>query len=87
MLNSFKQFRPFYGWYVVAATFIIGFYVVGIVFYGFTTIFKPIVEEFGWSYTQVSLAASLRGVESGLLAPVVGILIDRWGPRRIVFAG
>jgi OFA family oxalate/formate antiporter-like MFS transporter len=87
MLNSFKHFRPFYGWYVVAATFIIGFYVVGIVFYGFTTIFKPIVEEFGWSYTQVSLAASLRGVESGLLAPVVGILIDRWGPRRIVFAG
>jgi len=87
MLSSFKQFRPFYGWYIVAATFIIGFYVVGIVFYGFTTIFKPIVEEFGWSYTQVSLAASLRGVETGLLAPVVGMLIDRWGPRRIVFIG
>lgn len=87
MLDSFKQFRPFYGWYIVAATFIIGFYVVGIVFYGFTTIFKPIVEEFGWSYTQVSLAASIRGVETGLLAPLVGILIDRWGPRRIVFVG
>jgi len=87
MLSSVKQFRPFYGWYIVAATFVIGFYVVGVVFYGFTTIFKPIVEEFGWSYTQVSLAASLRGVETGLLAPVVGILIDRWGPRRIVFIG
>jgi len=87
MPGFFKQFRPFYGWYIVAATFIIGFYVVGVVFYGFTTIFKPIVEEFGWSYTQVSLAASLRGVESGLMAPVVGMLIDRWGPRRIVFAG
>jgi MFS family permease len=87
MLSSFKQFRPFYGWYIVAATFIIGFYVVGIVFYGFTTIFKPLVEEFGWSYTQVSLAASLRGMESGLLAPVVGMLIDRWGPRRVVFTG
>jgi OFA family oxalate/formate antiporter-like MFS transporter len=87
MLSSFKQVRPFYGWYIVAATFIIGFYVVGVVFYGFTTIFKPIVEEFGWSYAQVSLAASLRGVETGLLAPVVGMLIDRWGPRRIVFIG
>ena len=65
MPGSLKLFRPFYGWYIVAATFIIGFYVVGIVFYGFTTIFKPIVEEFGWSYAQVSLAASLRGVESG----------------------
>jgi len=87
MLSSVKQFRPFYGWYIVAATFIIGFYVVGVVFYGFTTIFKPIVEEFGWSYTQVSLAASIRGVESGLMAPLVGILIDRWGPRRVVFIG
>jgi len=87
MLDSVKQIRPFYGWYIVAATFIIGFYVVGVVFYGFTTIFKPIVEEFGWSYAQVSLAASIRGVESGLMAPLVGILIDRWGPRRIVFVG
>ena len=87
MPRSLRQFRPFYGWYIVAASFLISFYVVGVVFYGFTTIFKPIVEEFGWSYAQVSLAASLRGVESGLLAPVVGILIDRWGPRRLVFFG
>jgi MFS family permease len=87
MPRSLRLFHPFYGWYIVAASFIISFFVVGIVFYGFTTIFKPIVEEFGWSYAQVSLAASLRGVESGLLAPLVGILIDRWGPRRLVFFG
>ena len=35
----------------------------------------------------MSLAASMRGVESGLMAPVVAMLIDRWGPRRIVFIG
>ena len=87
MPRSLRLSRPFYGWYIVAASFIISFYVVGVVFYGFTTIFKPIVEEFGWSYAQVSLAASLRGVESGLLAPLVGIMIDRWGPRRLVFFG
>jgi len=87
MPRFFRSFHPFYGWYIVAASFLISFFVVGVVFYGFTTIFRPIVEEFGWSYAQVSLAASLRGVESGLLAPVVGIMIDRWGPRRIVFIG
>ncbi len=87
MPRSSRLFHPFYGWHIVAASFLISFYVVGVVFYGFTTIFRPIVEEFGWSYAQVSLAASLRGVESGLLAPVVGIVIDRWGPRRIVFIG
>ena len=87
MPDFLKRSRPFYGWYIVATGFVLGFFVNGLVFYGFTTIFKPIVAEFGWSYATVSLAASLRGVESGLLAPVVGMLIDRWGPRRIVFIG
>ncbi|MDD5082011.1 MAG: MFS transporter, partial [Dehalococcoidales bacterium] len=32
-------------------------------------------------------AASLRGMESGITEPVVGVLVDRWGPRRIIFVG
>ena len=51
-------------------------------FYGFTAVFEPIAGELGWSYTQISLAASLRGLETGLLAPLLGLLADRWGPRR-----
>ncbi|MFC1846091.1 MFS transporter [Chloroflexota bacterium] len=54
---------------------------------GFTAFFEPIVQEFGWSFAQVSLAASLRGAELGLFAPVIGLLVDRWGPRRLIFAG
>ncbi|MFC2039549.1 MFS transporter, partial [Chloroflexota bacterium] len=34
-----------------------------------------------------SLATSLRGVQVGLLAPLMGILVDRWGPKRLVFGG
>ena len=44
-------------------------------------------NEFGWSYTQISLAASLRGLEMGLLAPFVGILADRFGPRKLILSG
>jgi len=77
----------FYGWWVVGAAVFIGLYVAGVVFYGFTAIFEPIANELGWSYTQISLAASLRGLESGLLAPIIGILVDRWGPRRLIFTG
>jgi len=54
---------------------------------GFTAAFEPIANEFGWSYTQVSFGASLRGLEIGLLVPVAGMLMDRWGPRRLVFGG
>jgi MFS family permease len=44
-------------------------------------------EEFGWSYTQISFAASLRGLEMGIFAPLVGFLVDRFGSRTLIFWG
>lgn len=79
--------RIFYGWWIVAASVPIALYTAGSVFYGFTAIFQPIADELGWSYTQISLASSLRGLEMGLLAPLIGILIDRYGPRRLMIVG
>jgi len=85
----FNRSRPkiFYGWWIVAASVVIALYVGGAIFYAFTAIFEPIADELGWSYTQISFAASLRGMEMGLLAPLIGLLVDRWGPRRLVLAG
>lgn len=77
----------FYGWWIVVACFLIAMYVGGIIFYGFTAMFEPIAQEFGWSYAQISFAASLRGLETGIMAPLVGMLVDRWGPRRLIFFG
>jgi MFS family permease len=77
----------FYGWWIVLACSLIGLYVAGIVFFGFTAFFEPIREEFGWSYTQISLAASLRGLEAGIFAPLVGFLVDRFGPRKLMLWG
>ena len=77
----------FYGWWIVSASFFVALYIAGAVFYGFTAIFEPIANELGWSHTQISLASSLRGLEVGLLAPIIGILVDRWGPRRLIFSG
>jgi MFS family permease len=77
----------FYGWWIVLACFSIAAYVGGACFFGFTAFFEPIVEEFGWSYTQVSIAFSLRGLEMGILAPLTGFLVDRFGARKLVFGG
>ena len=79
--------RIFYGWWIVLACFIIGLYVAGITFYGFTAFFDPLIKEFGWSYTQISFAASLRGMEMGVFAPLIGFLVDRLGSRKIIFSG
>jgi len=87
MSSSHKSPKVFYGWWVVGACFVVALYMGGIIFYGFTALFEPFVEEFGWSYAQISFAASLRGMEAGLLTPFIGILVDRWGPRKVIFAG
>jgi len=79
--------KIFYGWWIVLACSFIGFYVGGAIFYGFTAFFEPIREEFGWSYTQISFAASLRGLEMGIFAPLVGLLVDRFGSRKLIFWG
>jgi OFA family oxalate/formate antiporter-like MFS transporter len=84
---SRKPPRIFYGWWVVIACFFISLYTGGVVFYGFTAFFEPLADKFHWSYTQISFAASLRGMEVGLLAPIVGILVDRWGSRRLLLGG
>lgn len=84
---DWKPRRIFYGWWIVIACFFISLYTGGVVFYGFTAFFEPLANEFGWSYAQISFAASLRGLEAGLLAPLVGMLVDRWGPRRLLFGG
>ena len=72
---------------MLVGCFLFALYVGGVIVYGFTAVFEPIADEFGWSYTRISLAASLRGLEIGLLAPLLGILVDRLGPRKLVFAG
>ncbi len=84
---NWKLSKVFYGWWVVSACFLIWLYLGGVVVLGFTAFFEPIANEFGWSYAQISLAASLRGVEVGLLSPILGLIIDRWGPRRLMFGG
>lgn len=79
--------RIFYGWWIVGACFFIAFYVSSVIFFGFTVFFEPLVQEFGWSYTQVSFASSLRGLEMGILSPLVGFLVDRFGSRKLLLAG
>lgn len=79
--------KIFYGWWIVLACFFIGLYVGGTIFYGFTAFFEPIRREFGWTYTQISLAASLRGLEMGIFAPFVGFLADRFESRKLILWG
>lgn len=85
------MFRPggklFYGWLMVLACAGIQWLsaVTWMHSYGAYTVLLQ--EEFGWSMTILSLAFALTRLESGLLGPIQGWLVDRYGPRKILSVG
>ena len=79
--------KIFYGWYIVAGSIAMNFILTVFFGLGFNVFFLPILHEFGWSRAITSGAFSLRAVESGLMAPVIGFLVDKWGPRVIILWG
>ena len=53
--------------------------------YGFTVFFLPVTQDLGLTRASTSLAFSLARAEGSLAAPIVGYLIDRYGPKPMMF--
>jgi OFA family oxalate/formate antiporter-like MFS transporter len=79
--------KVFYGWYIVTAALLLSTYNSAIFVYGFTAFMTPIATTFSWSYAQVSIAMSLRGLETGTLDPLIGVAADRWSARKLMVIG
>ena len=75
--------RVHYGWLVAVVLFLCFMLSVGIVQYSFGVFVTELETEFGWSRTQVNSTLSLFAV-TGLLAPPVGWLLDRFGSRPVM---
>jgi sugar phosphate permease len=75
--------RPFYGWWIVAAATMATFLQGAIFLYGLGALFNPIIADLGWTRTQLSFAVSLATLSGGVAGPLMGHLIDRFGPRAL----
>jgi hypothetical protein len=76
----------FYGWVVVAVTFVtIGIGVNART--AFSLLFPPILDEFGWSRGVTAGAFSLGFLIAAALSPNIGRLMDRGGPRAVMELG
>ena len=79
--------RVFHGWWIVASGFLIQLLIAVLLQRAFAAYVVLFRDQFGWSKTALSGAFSLQQVENGLLGPLQGGVIDRFGPRASMRVG
>jgi MFS family permease len=79
--------RYFYGWNVLAATFVMALFSFGLGFYGLTVYVATLQGLHGWSAAAVSAPVTMYYVAGALLTAVIGDLYQRFGPRVVVAGG
>jgi MFS family permease len=77
----------FRGPWIIAVSFAAQAVAIGPAFGLFSLLVKPIVDEFGATYAQVSLGLSLLMLSMAAGGMAVGALLDRRGVRGILIAG
>ena len=85
ILEKSGKRRIFFGWYLVAASVVTNTIFSAAYFQGFGVLILPIERTFGWDRWVVSAAMSLRQLESGIISPAVGFLLDRYSARKLIF--
>jgi MFS family permease len=73
-------------WLLLAASFIT-FSVSAACMQSYTVFLVAFIEEFGWSRGEASIAYSVSQMINGMTSPLVGVLVDRLGPARLVLIG
>jgi MFS family permease len=79
--------RVFYGWWIVAAGFVLQGLSGGLLLNAFGAYFVHLQQEFGWSRTAISAAPSMGRFEAGIIGPAQGWLIQRLGGRAVIRIG
>lgn len=79
--------RVFHGWWVAAGALAVQV-LQGLLFFQSFGVYAPLwMADFGWSRTTISLLNSLHRTESGLLGPVHGWLLQKYGARKVILSG
>ncbi len=78
--------RWHYAWVVLGVTCLVLLFSAG-VRTAAGVLIVPLEKELGWDRAAISLAVAVSLLAFGFGAPLGGSLIDRYGPRRVMFGG
>jgi MFS family permease len=80
------RLRFYYGWIIVAVALVSMAFWLGIRS-SFSVYYVALLEDFPWTRAESAGVQSTALITYTVLAPLVGGLIDRFGPRRVVVPG
>ena len=91
LLKGVLDWRPrtpfYYGWLALGMSFLGTFPATGVSQVVIGGVQGFIVEDTGWSRSQIAAAVTIGTWASGLLTPLIGWLVDRHGPRWLMPLG
>jgi sugar phosphate permease len=74
----------YYGWRMIGLVSALRILGGGLHQYGFTVFFLPVTQDLGLSRAATSLAFSLGRAQGSFASPIVGYLVDRYGPKPMM---
>jgi MFS family permease len=80
------RLKAYYGWIIVAVALVSMAFWLGIRS-SFSVYYVALLEDFSWNRAESAGVQSIALITYTILAPLVGGLIDRFGPRRVVVPG
>jgi sugar phosphate permease len=79
--------KLFYGWKMVGAGCGLQFLQAGLLHHAFGGYVAVLQDDRGWSKTALSGAAALQQMEAAILGPLLGWVMDRFGPQGVIRLG
>jgi MFS family permease len=77
----------FFGWWIVISSAGLQLLQAGLMMQAYGAYVSVLQDDFGWTATQLAFGYSLQPMQNGLLGPIQGWMIERWGPRRVMRVG
>lgn len=72
----------FYGWTALLGVMLVYFGLCGTLTYAYGVFLPSMIADFGWSRSALSGPYGVFSIVGGLLGPLAGITVARFGPRR-----
>ncbi len=77
----------YYGWKIVATTFVTNFITMGFIFYSYGVFFKALAADIGGSRLGISFGLTIMNIAAAIVAPFLGHALDRRSIRNIMCCG